>query len=50
MEVEIMTAGLGGQGIQVSTVLLATAAMQEGKEVMHFGAYSGTMRGGPSNC
>ena len=43
-------AGIGGQGIQVGTVSLATAAMMEGKQVMHFGAYGGAMRGGPSEC
>ena len=50
IEAEIMMAGLGGQGVQISTVLLATSAMMEGKQVMHFGAYGGAMRGGPSEC
>lgn len=48
MEIEIMMAGIAGQGMQVSTVLLATAAMLEGKQVMHFGAYGGYQRNVPS--
>lgn len=45
MELEIMMSGVGGQGLQVSGLLLGTAAMLEGKHVLQFSAYIGAMRG-----
>jgi len=42
--------GIGGQGIQLASKILAQAASEEGKNVMHFGVYGGMIRGGPSDC
>jgi Pyruvate/2-oxoacid:ferredoxin oxidoreductase gamma subunit len=41
-----MVTGIGGQGVQLATQVLARAAMAEGREVMLFGSYGGMMRGG----
>lgn len=46
MEHEIMLTGVGGQGIQISSQILARAAALEGRHVMSLGVYGGTMRGG----
>ena len=40
--------GVGGQGIQLIAKLLAQAAMREGRQVMMFGLFMGTIRGGSS--
>jgi Pyruvate/2-oxoacid:ferredoxin oxidoreductase gamma subunit len=48
MEREILFTGIGGQGIQLAAQVLARAALAEGREVMLFGSYGGTMRGGPT--
>ena len=40
--------GVGGQGIQLIAKLLAQAAMREGRQVMMFGIFMGTIRGGSS--
>src|SRR3989442_1181248 len=50
VEREIFMSGIGGQGIQVVTKMLAQAANLEGKYVMHFGYYEGSVRGGRSDC
>src|SRR5262245_35677389 len=49
MEREILFTGIGGQGIQLGAQVLAQAAVAEGREVMAFGSYGGTMRGGPTD-
>lgn len=41
-----MVTGIGGQGVQLATQVLARAAMVEGRDVMLFGSYGGMMRGG----
>jgi 2-oxoglutarate ferredoxin oxidoreductase subunit gamma len=41
-----MATGIGGQGVQLATQVLARAAMAEGREVLLFGSYGGMMRGG----
>lgn len=41
-----MMTGVGGQGIQLASQILAQAAVLEGREVMTLGTYGGTMRGG----
>jgi Pyruvate/2-oxoacid:ferredoxin oxidoreductase gamma subunit len=46
MERELMVTGIGGQGVQLATQVLARAAMAEGREVLLFGSYGGMMRGG----
>src|SRR5260370_39166640 len=43
---ELVMTGIGGQGIQLGTQLLARAAIAEGREVQLFGSYGGMMRGG----
>lgn len=40
--------GIGGQGIQLVAKLLAQAGMREGRQVMTFGIFMGTIRGGSS--
>ena len=39
MERELMVTGIGGQGVQLATQVLARAAMAEGREVLLFGSY-----------
>jgi Pyruvate/2-oxoacid:ferredoxin oxidoreductase gamma subunit len=46
VERELMVTGIGGQGVQLATQVLARAAMAEGREVLLFGSYGGMMRGG----
>ncbi len=50
MEREILFTGIGGQGIQLAAQVLARAALAEGREVMLFGSYGGTMRNGPTDA
>lgn len=42
--------GVGGQGIQIASKALATAAMDEGRQVMLVPRYAGGMRGGMTNA
>ena len=46
MERELVMTGIGGQGIQLASEVLARAALAEGREVQLFGNYGGMMRGG----
>jgi len=46
MEIEIMLTGIGGQGVQLLSQVLARAAALEDREVMFLGTYGGNMRGG----
>ena len=48
MEREIVVTGIGGQGVQLIAKLLAQAAVREGRQVMTFGMFMGTIRGGSS--
>jgi Pyruvate/2-oxoacid:ferredoxin oxidoreductase gamma subunit len=50
MEREVLFTGIGGQGIQLAAQVLARAALAEGREVMLFGSYGGTMRNGPTDA
>ncbi|UCF08854.1 MAG: 2-oxoacid:acceptor oxidoreductase family protein [Thermoplasmata archaeon] len=50
MQSEVMFAGFGGQGILLSGKVLATAAMQEGFEVVWIPSYGPEMRGGTAYC
>lgn len=42
----ILMSGIGGQGVQLAAKTLAYAAIASGFEVMVFGTYGGSMRGG----
>jgi Pyruvate/2-oxoacid:ferredoxin oxidoreductase gamma subunit len=42
----VIATGMGGQGVQLASQVLAGAAMAEGREVMLVGSYGGMMRGG----
>lgn len=46
MEREILFTGIGGQGVQLASKILALAALREDRHVMSLGTYGGTMRGG----
>jgi len=46
MESEIFFSGIGGQGVQLAAKTLALAAIAEGRDVIVFGTYGGSMRGG----
>jgi 2-oxoglutarate ferredoxin oxidoreductase subunit gamma len=50
MQIEILLAGFGGQGILFAGQLLAYAAMDAGKEVTWIPSYGPEMRGGTANC
>jgi Pyruvate/2-oxoacid:ferredoxin oxidoreductase gamma subunit len=50
MDREILLTGVGGQGVQLAAKVLALAGMDEGREVMQFSMFGGTMRGGSSEC
>lgn len=50
MHREILLTGIGGQGIQLAARTLALAAIQEDRQVMVFGSYGGSMRGGNSEA
>jgi Pyruvate/2-oxoacid:ferredoxin oxidoreductase gamma subunit len=50
VEREILFTGVGGQGVQIASKALATAAMEEGRHVMLVPRYGGGMRGGMTNA
>jgi Pyruvate/2-oxoacid:ferredoxin oxidoreductase gamma subunit len=50
MEREVLFTGVGGQGVQIASKALATAAMGEGRQVMLVPRYGGGMRGGMTNA
>lgn len=50
MKQEVIIAGFGGQGVVKAGILLANAAMLEGKFCTHFPSYGAEMRGGTANC
>jgi Pyruvate/2-oxoacid:ferredoxin oxidoreductase gamma subunit len=50
MEREVLSTGIGGQGIQLAADVLARAATAEGREVLMFGSYGGMMRGGNTDA
>ena len=50
MERELVMSGIGGQGVQLASSVLATAAFAEGLEVQLFGSYGGMMRGGATEA
>jgi Pyruvate/2-oxoacid:ferredoxin oxidoreductase gamma subunit len=46
MERALIMSGIGGQGIQLASSVLARASVDEGRQVQVFGSYEGMMRGG----
>lgn len=48
LELELILAGIGGQGIQLVGKTLALAATAEGRHALLYGEYGGEMRGGNS--
>jgi Pyruvate/2-oxoacid:ferredoxin oxidoreductase gamma subunit len=49
VERAVLMTGIGGQGVQLAARTLAVAALSEGRGVMVFGEYGGSMRGGNSD-
>ncbi|UCC67489.1 MAG: 2-oxoacid:acceptor oxidoreductase family protein [Armatimonadota bacterium] len=47
---EVLIAGFGGQGVVLAGLLLANAALAEGREVVWAPSYGPEMRGGPVHC
>jgi 2-oxoglutarate ferredoxin oxidoreductase subunit gamma len=50
MRVDVVFAGLGGQGLMTMGQILALAAMREGKMTSYLPSYSPEVRGGWANC
>jgi 2-oxoglutarate ferredoxin oxidoreductase subunit gamma len=50
MEIGVIFAGFGGQGILLAGKILARAAMERGLEVTWLPSYGPEMRGGTANC
>ncbi len=50
MEIGVIFAGFGGQGILLAGKVLAQAAMEQGFEVTWLPSYGPEMRGGTANC
>ncbi|MBI4863386.1 MAG: 2-oxoacid:acceptor oxidoreductase family protein [Candidatus Riflebacteria bacterium] len=50
MQVEVVMAGFGGQGLMLIGKLLAEAGMEAGLEVSWLPSYGPEMRGGTANC
>ncbi|MCL1855674.1 MAG: 2-oxoacid:acceptor oxidoreductase family protein [Clostridia bacterium] len=50
MELQLLIAGFGGQGVLLLGSLLAKAAMTEGREVSWIPSYGPEMRGGEAHC
>ena len=50
MEIGVIFAGFGGQGILLSGKVLARAGMDQGLEVTWLPSYGPEMRGGTANC
>ena len=47
---EIICAGFGGQGVLVAGLIIANAAMEQGRHVTWYPSYGSEMRGGTANC
>jgi 2-oxoglutarate ferredoxin oxidoreductase subunit gamma len=50
MQIEVLIAGFGGQGVLFGGQVLTYAAMDSGKEVTWIPSYGPEMRGGTANC
>lgn len=47
---EIICAGYGGQGVLVTGLIIANAAMQSDRHILWYPSYGVEMRGGTANC
>jgi Pyruvate/2-oxoacid:ferredoxin oxidoreductase gamma subunit len=50
IERELLLTGIGGQGVQLASQLLARAVVASGRDVLMFGSYGGMMRGGNTDA
>jgi 2-oxoglutarate ferredoxin oxidoreductase subunit gamma len=50
VERELVMSGIGGQGVQLASSVLAAGAFADGLEVQVFGSYGGMMRGGATEA
>ena len=50
MEVSIVCAGFGGQGVLTAGLLLGSIANDRGQKITWFPSYGAEMRGGTANC
>jgi len=50
MQLDILIAGFGGQGVMSLGKIIAAAAMREGRQVSWFPSYGAEMRGGTAHC
>ena len=50
MEMTVLIAGFGGQGVLSAGKFIAAAALMEGREVSWLPSYGPEMRGGTANC
>ncbi|MGQ9678213.1 MAG: 2-oxoacid:acceptor oxidoreductase family protein [bacterium] len=50
MQIDVVFAGFGGQGVMLAGKLLAEVGMKIGKEVVWLPSYGPEMRGGTANC
>jgi Pyruvate/2-oxoacid:ferredoxin oxidoreductase gamma subunit len=48
VEREVLLTGIGGQGVQLCATTIGVAAAASDLEVLVFGSYGGSMRGGPT--
>jgi 2-oxoglutarate ferredoxin oxidoreductase subunit gamma len=50
MEIELLAAGFGGQGVMMIGQLMAYAAVEENNYALYYPSYGPAMRGGTANC
>ena len=50
MRIDVIFAGIGGQGLMTMGQILASAALNEGKQASYLPSYSPEVRGGWANC
>lgn len=50
MEIELLAAGFGGQGVMMIGQLIAFSAVEENQYALYYPSYGPAMRGGTANC
>lgn len=50
MEIELLAAGFGGQGVMMIGQLMAFSAVEESNYALYYPSYGPAMRGGTANC